>query len=79
MAPWVQIMLKDMADSKRTNHNVHRLAPQDLQPLQRQRSQPRFDELSATVISSLYWPPHPVSAASETVLYRFVPLWSSAV
>ena len=66
-------MLKDMADSKRTNHNIHRLAPQDLQPLQRQRSQPRFDELSATVISSLYWPPHLVSAASKDGCYQSWP------
>lgn len=60
MVYWVQIMLKDMADSKRTNHNIHHLTSPDLQPLQRQRSQPRLDQLSATVISSLYWPPHPV-------------------
>ena len=61
----VQIMLKDMADSKRTNHNIHHLAPQDL-PLQRQRSPPRLDQLSATIISSLYWPPHTVRRCTIT-------------
>ena len=64
---WLQIMLKDMADSKRTNHNIHHLAPQDLPPLQRQRSQPRLDQLSATIISSLYWPPHQVSMMASPI------------
>ena len=54
----VQIMLKDMADSKRINHNIHRLTPQAMPSPKRQRPQSHLDDFSATVVSSLFWPPH---------------------
>ena len=55
-----QIMLKDMADSKRIDANVHNIAPQAMSPLRRARRAVRVDSLSATIISSLFWPPHQV-------------------
>jgi len=51
-------MLKDMADSKRINHNIHRLTPQAMPSPKRQRPQSHLDEFSATVVSSLFWPAH---------------------
>ena len=56
----VQIMLKDMADSKRIDSNIHNIAPQAMSPLRRARRAVRVDDLSATIISSLFWPPHQV-------------------
>ena len=53
-------MLKDMADSKRIDANVHNIAPQAMSPLRRARRAVRVDALSATIVSSLFWPPHQV-------------------
>ncbi|CAK0784759.1 hypothetical protein CVIRNUC_007963 [Coccomyxa viridis] len=53
-----EIMLKDMADSKRVDANIHNIAPQAMSPLRRARRAVRVDALSATIISSLFWPPH---------------------
>ena len=61
-------MLKDMADSKRVDANIHNIAPQAMSPLRRARRAVRVDALSATIISSLFWPPHQVL----TVLHESV-------
>ena len=58
----MQIMLKDMADSKRINANIHAIGAAALSPVRRQRLLARVDGLSATVISALFWPPVLVSA-----------------
>jgi anaphase-promoting complex subunit 2 len=49
-------MLKDMADSKRVNGNIRQMPQQALSPLRRQRRQTTMDNVSATIISALFWP-----------------------
>lgn len=59
MLSGMQIMLKDMADSKRINQNIHHITTQSERG--RQRVTARLEGFSATVVSSLFWPAQPVS------------------
>ena len=57
----MQIMLKDMADSKRLNTAIQQLTPDALAaslPLRgRQPLLPELSATSATIASALFWPP----------------------
>ena len=55
----MQIMLKDMADSKRINQNIHHITTQSERG--RQSITARLEGFNATVVSSLFWPSQPVS------------------
>ena len=63
MLSGMQIMLKDMADSKRINQNIHHITTQS-EPGRRLSAHKtaRLEGFSATVVSSLFWPAQPVSA-----------------
>ena len=58
----LQVMLKDLADSKRVNANIKALPEQALSPLRRARRATDVAALDATVISALFWPPIQVRA-----------------
>ncbi|KAL4426176.1 hypothetical protein ABPG77_007458 [Micractinium sp. CCAP 211/92] len=53
-----EVMLKDLADSKRINANV-KSVPNTATPLRRRRSLVDIDGLSATIVSQLFWPQLP--------------------
>ena len=74
----VQIMLKDLADSKRLNASIQQLpAAAGLPSRGRSQSAPdglfknTTDSMTATILSELFWPPlpkEPVSMPSEVSL-----------
>lgn len=51
-----QVMLKDLADSKRLNGGIHALPAQATSPLRRDRRAAAPGSLSATILSGLFWP-----------------------
>ncbi|EFN59544.1 hypothetical protein CHLNCDRAFT_19379, partial [Chlorella variabilis] len=53
-----EVMLKDLADSKRINANV-KSVPNTATPLRRRRQLVNIDGLSATIVSQLFWPTLP--------------------
>lgn len=65
MLSGMQIMLKDMADSKRINQNIHHITTQSERG--RQRIMADLEGYSATVVSSLFWPAQPVSTCGSHV------------
>ena len=64
----LQVMLKDLADSKRVNVNIKALPEQALSPLRRARRQTDVAALDATVVSALFWPPVQVVPPGLTLL-----------
>lgn len=68
----VQVMLKDMADSKRVNGNIKNMPMQAMSPARRPHREAPMATTSATIISALFWPALPVttslSAAAKTCL-----------
>ena len=69
-----QVMLKDLADSKRVNANIKALPEQALSPLRRSRRRTDVAALDATVISALFWPPPLVQARLLTHALAQAPL-----
>ena len=53
-----EVMLRDLAESKRINTNV-KSVPNTATPLKKRRDLVPIDPLSATIVSQLFWPPLP--------------------
>ncbi|GAB4822840.1 hypothetical protein N2152v2_009886 [Parachlorella kessleri] len=53
-----EVMLRDLADSKRINANVHGVS-NDSTPMKKRRQLADIEGLSATVVSALFWPQLP--------------------
>ncbi|KAK9907618.1 hypothetical protein WJX75_007065 [Coccomyxa subellipsoidea] len=54
-----EVMLKDVADSKRVNGNIRNMPRQAMSPLRRQHPEAPLTTTSATIISALFWPTLP--------------------
>jgi hypothetical protein len=55
----LQIMLKDMTDSKRVNANIHQMPPTVRSPVRGRARRADLTPLDALVLSALFWPTPP--------------------
>lgn len=64
-----QVMLKDIADSKRLNANIHAVPAAVGTPNRGRKKHPDIANVSATVISSLFWPERGAGEDAEVKMH----------